>query len=96
MKAFFLLAAVLALPIPAAAQVPCLPWASALEQLADKWGEALMWQGSREGAGDFVVLANPAGTSWTMMLRRPDGQACALASGQTWAIPVATPPGQEG
>lgn len=95
MKAI-LLAAVLAMPLPAAAQMQCLSWPAAMEQLADTWGESPMWEGSRAGLGAFVVLANPDGSSWTVMLRRPDGQACAVASGETWALPAAPKPGEEG
>lgn len=96
MKAVFLLAAALALSQPAAAQTPCLPWQAALDVLADGFGEVPMWAGTRETGGDLVVLANPAGTSWTLMLRRADGQVCALASGQGWTIPAAAKPGEDG
>lgn len=96
MKALILLALALALPLPAAAQLPCIAWPAAVEQLADKWGEAPMWEGTRDGLGAFVVLANPDGTTWTLMLRRPDGAACPVASGEGWAPPAAPKPGEEG
>jgi hypothetical protein len=100
MKAFSLILAVFlllaALVLPVFAQDRCLPWPAILEQLADRWGEAPMWEGTRADVGRFVVLANPDGTTWTILLRRPDGQACALAAGEGWALPAAPKPGEDG
>lgn len=83
------------LPVKAAQQ--CAPLATALEQLGDRWGEAVRGQGlAFGGTGVLVFLRDETGDTWTMLLAEPSGRACILATGTGWEDLPAPPLGTEG
>lgn len=85
---WIILAAILALlwwTWPAAGQEAprCAPTAELERVLRDRYQEFPWWIGLA-GDGSALVLASRAdGATWTMYVRRPDGQlACVIATGQ--------------
>jgi hypothetical protein len=85
-----LLAALLMVPGYAYAQGgPCLPYAALADQLSRTYGEAPASAGLTGGADTarrmmVEVWSSPDGATWTLVLRRPDGIACLMASGEHW------------
>lgn len=64
----------------------CLPEPVVREQLADQWQEASIGMGV-SGPQRVEVFVNPQTRSWTIVLIRPDGVACAVAAGTDWGLP---------
>ncbi len=89
MRALLLLAL---MTTPAFAETPCLPslddYATAL---ADQYGEQPQILGTMTGAGAFLMFANPATGSWTVLIETPDGRYCSPASGENF---IAAPQGE--
>lgn len=74
----------------------CPGQADVLAQLKAEFNEDLRWSGlSKRGALLALTLA-PDGTTWTAMLVLPDGQACLLDAGDSWADRPAQAPGKDG
>lgn len=55
-----------------------------IERLADKYGETLQSLGLHHNNGVLEVYASEDTGSWTILITRPDGVACLVASGQMW------------
>ncbi len=55
-----------------------------VEALGGEHGE--VWQSSGQSAAGMVIelFTSPAGT-WTLIITRPDGVACLLATGKNWS-----------
>jgi hypothetical protein len=85
--------------MPADAQQQCPPRAQLVESLAKKFGETQRTMGYVGGANNAPVTAvmetyaNDTTGTWTILLAKPDGTACMMASGGGW-IGDAMPPGE--
>lgn len=90
LAATVLLIATSLMPSRAEAQARCIPHAAAIEQLADKHGEQLLFSGVAANGHRLELFVNPDGTTWTAVVIPGEGVACPLASGTGWA---ATSPG---
>ncbi len=76
-----LLAAALALAAPAAAQAAqCVPRAVALATLAERHGETRRGIGL-DARGTVMEVFAAEGGGWTILVTRPDGTSCLVASG---------------
>lgn len=83
-RAAFLL---LTLPAAAAAQgIPCQPGPDMLDHLARVYGEGVLAMGTAPGEVRVIVTVNPDTGSWTIVVLRPDGTACAPAAGHDWQM----------
>ena len=83
------LIAFLSTPV-AAQQQSCFDEATIVANLKSKHGEVEIWTG-RLGTVSVALFANPAGTTWTIMVRPGDGTLCGMAAGYTWELPEAPP-----
>jgi hypothetical protein len=78
------------LAMPAHAQQQCGPRDKMIEMLAEKFGETQRTTGWVGGANETPITAvmetyaNDTTGSWTIILAKPDGSACMLASGGGW------------
>lgn len=76
---------------PAIAETPCFATLDAFAfALADRYGEQPQIIGTMTGAGAFLMFANPATGTWTIVIEAPDGRYCSPASGQNY---IAAPKG---
>ncbi len=74
---------------PAAAQTVCMNRADVLEQLSSKYAETPISLGLAKSGDVVEIFSSGDGDTWTMVLTRPDGKTCLVASGEAWqAIPV--------
>lgn len=74
----------------------CAPYANLQSHLAEKYGEAMVWQGSQSPETVVQVWSNAATETWTIVVYKADGMGCMVASGtglETFAPP---PAGTEG
>lgn len=55
-----------------------------VQRLADKYGETLTSMGLHQDNGLVEIYASDATGTWTILLSKPDGQACLLAAGRMW------------
>src|SRR5262249_36631800 len=68
---------------PAHAAGPCYPRDAILAHLAERYGERPA--GTGVAVGQLVeLLTRPDGASWTILVIRPDGLACPVATGEDW------------
>jgi len=91
------LAAILFLlaPMPSSAQqAPCGPTGSVEKRIHDQYGETIVGAGVVAG-GILFTLANPQTQTFTILLRRPDGQTCVLMGGTGYATLEAIKPGTD-
>ncbi len=79
-----LLAAIVFLNTPAAAQNSCGPRDAVIELLGDRFDEKTVAVGLASSGGVIEVLASNDGQTWTIMLTTPDGNSCVVASGEAW------------
>ncbi len=52
--------------------------------LADQYDETHRASGLESETGLMEIWASDAGGSWTILLTRPDGQTCVMATGSHW------------
>ncbi|MFZ5749898.1 MAG: hypothetical protein ACOY5U_02410 [Pseudomonadota bacterium] len=91
-----LVALLLLLPTQAAAE--CLDLDRILQRLDRYFGEVPVFAGAGD-AGDVgatIVTAAPDGTTFTVLVVRPDGTACMIGAGNGWSIARPAPAGKEG
>lgn len=81
----FAAAAMLIAPPATAAASYCAPRDKLLQQLAENYGETRRAGGVQGGHAVVEVYASAETGSWTIVLTRPDGDACAVAAGQSWS-----------
>lgn len=62
------------------------------ERLASAYSEQLLGAGMQSETSMFEVWASPEGT-WTILLTRPDGVACVMATGTNWVAAASRPVG---
>lgn len=77
----------------ALAEAPCLPRSEALAVLSRRFQEVPVGAGLDQ-AGNLVELLRAPSGSWTLLLTRPGGPACAVAAGQGWDSAPPVPPGR--
>ena len=73
----------------------CAPRADIVAQLEKKYGETRRGAGLQNRGAVTEVFASTETGTWTIIVTRPDGTACAVAAGEAWleeASEGATPP----
>ncbi|MBW4708644.1 hypothetical protein KX928_12700 [Roseobacter sp. YSTF-M11] len=85
----------------APASAGCAPLELAQKKLADEYGEETIWVGIQPNEHQLIIMGEPGGGTFTVILLRPDGIACGIAVGTSWAtleVPAPEPPvpGEEG
>lgn len=76
----------------AAAQNPtCDQRQRVIGHLAEKYKEATVAIGVTNGGGLVEVLSSDDGKTWTIIVSRPNGMACLLATGEGWRALHAEP-----
>lgn len=69
---------------PALAQSTCGPHDRIIEKLGLQYGESTVGRGLQSATRLIEVWRSKEKGSWTILLVRPDGMACILASGMAW------------
>lgn len=84
--------------IPSAAaqqQAPtCVKRADLVVHLAEKFQEALIASGVADNGSLLELFATIDGDTWTVALTMPNGTACLVATGNTWAPQAHRLPGR--
>jgi hypothetical protein len=65
-----------------------------VRKLEEKFGETLRSIGLHQSDGVVEIYSSDETGSWTILMTRPDGMSCLLASGQLWeqdAAPLQKP-----
>ena len=70
-------------PSPATGQMVCSERDKFLKRLGEKYLEAPVAMGLAANGMILEVLASAKGT-WTIIVTKPDGLSCAVASGKAW------------
>lgn len=83
MRSAILIAALAMIDGPAMAQTVCAPRAHMLDGFKQQYGEISAAVGLAAGGALMEIVASPSGT-WSLLLVRPDGVACLIASGTAW------------
>ena len=78
-----ILAALLAWPRPAIAQVVCADRRQVTEHLTRNFGELQAGTGLTFAGRAIELFVAPTGT-WTIVVTRPDGMACIISHGEAW------------
>ncbi|MDZ4096507.1 MAG: hypothetical protein U1D35_16540, partial [Paracoccaceae bacterium] len=71
-------------PPAAHAQTVCTQRQSIVEQLSTKHTEQLSALGYQTGAQVLEVWSSSETGSWTLLVTRPDGISCVVATGSNW------------
>jgi hypothetical protein len=79
---------------PAAAQV-CAPYESVRRALFEQHGESAVGAGRDDRELVVQLFATSDGATWTLVIIRPDGIACLVASGLEWRSIAGRPVGRE-
>lgn len=66
------------------APLACGPRDDVLAQLSKKFKEAPVSIGLANNGGLLEVLASPDGSTWTVIITRPNGVTCLVAAGESW------------
>jgi len=72
---------------PGLAEVPtllCVPRERALADLAARYGEQVVALGVTSQGALMELLVAPETRTWTLLVTRPFGVTCLLASGEAW------------
>jgi hypothetical protein len=67
-----------------AQQSPCGPTGAVEKRIVAQYGESIVGAGVVPG-GVMFITSNPDTGTFTIMLRRPDGQTCVLMGGTGYA-----------
>lgn len=73
----------------------CAERKSVVARLADRYGETLQSIGLQSNSAVIEVYASPDTGTWTILMTRPDGISCLIASGDMWQPDVAEAPGTD-
>ncbi len=81
---------------PAAAQSVCANRDELTGKLSAKYSEQLVSAGLQSASGLVEVWTSSEGATWTILMSRPDGISCIVASGTDWysqepQAPLGTP-----
>jgi len=69
---------------PAIAQSAGLPRAELVEQLGAQYAETQAAVGVTDTGGVIEVFTTGDGSTWTLVLTKPDGTSRVIAAGETW------------
>lgn len=70
-------------PTPAIAQTACGAHADIVKQLGDRYRERPIAAGLSSQGAIMEVFASKEGSTWTLVLTRPDGVSCLVATGES-------------
>lgn len=70
--------------VSSAADNVCAPRDSILSSLAENFREAPAAMGMSDTGNVVEVFTARDGTTWTILITRPDGRSCVVAFGQGW------------
>ncbi len=74
---------------PAAAQSACTTRSAVAAQLAGDFAEAPVAAGLVSSGAVIEVFTSDDGSTWTIVLTRPEGTSCLVAAGEAWVtLPV--------
>ncbi len=81
-----LLAAAVLTCVPASAQMPALCGnpVDIAQRLASEYGETVTARGIAASGSLVTVYSNAATQTWTVLVARPGGPACVVATGEGW------------
>jgi hypothetical protein len=80
----FLLALAVFVGGAAAAQEMCADHKQALEYFMKSHNERPTVNAVMDSGAVLQILTSPNGATWTMLIVRPDGKSCLIASGSDW------------
>ncbi|NRB00326.1 MAG: hypothetical protein HRU32_10975 [Rhodobacteraceae bacterium] len=66
------------------AQMACADREKVIERLSSKYGESFSGGGLQNPTKIFEVWASEEDGTWTILMTRPDGMSCVMASGTDW------------
>jgi hypothetical protein len=72
------------IPVAVAAQEVCATRAALLDSLTEDYQETPAAVGMSNNGGVMEVFTARDGRTWTILLTRPDGNSCILATGELW------------
>ena len=82
---FALGAGIIALSTTAVSAMPhCAARDSVVASLQDRYAERHIASGLQSDTGLLEIWASDVDGSWTVLMTRPDGQTCVVASGTHW------------
>jgi hypothetical protein len=93
----WLLLVVLTAVLPSAARATpafCAERARIAERLETEYSEQLVGGGMQSQTGLIEVWAATTGATWTILMTRPDGTSCVMATGTDWVTPKPVPAGE--
>jgi len=73
-----------AVPATASAQPACTDRADVVGHLAEKYSENTVALGVVTNGAVVEVLTGKNGATWSIIITRPDGTSCMVASGEGW------------
>jgi hypothetical protein len=80
-----LAAAILSLPLPAAAQgISCGERSEIVDTLLNVYGENFSGGGLQDDSAVYEVWTSEENGTWTILLTRPNGTSCVMAAGTDW------------
>ncbi len=79
-------AALIAMPPSAHARQACAERADITKRLSTKYFEHPVASGVANNGGLLEVLSSKDGSTWSIIVTMPDGQACMFAVGQHWEM----------
>lgn len=98
LRSFIASVAALSLALPAEAQPRrqtfCAPGDAVVTMLDQRFGEVLQGAGLQNSTTLVELFASLDTGTWTLVLTRPDGTACAVAAGQHWQNAADAPSGK--
>jgi hypothetical protein len=62
----------------------CAERSQIAERLTSGYSEQLVGGGMQSQNGLIEIWTTPAGETWTILMTRPDGISCVMASGTDW------------
>jgi hypothetical protein len=62
----------------------CAERTQVVARLAEKYGETLQSMGLHQSNAVMEIYASEETGTWTILVTRPDGQACLVAAGRMW------------
>lgn len=68
----------------AQSRTACAERSQVIARLAEKYGETLQSLGLHNNNAVVEVYASDSTGSWTILMTKPDGVACLVASGEMW------------
>lgn len=73
---------------------PCAPQAEITKGLGQRYGEIPAAAGLLGDGTMLQVYATPDGRTFTLVVAKPDGSACVVSAGQSWATVHPKLPGE--